>query len=173
MRQILRCAGVGGIIVMLAGCTYRAELERLTPEERTAFYAYNKVMTPRQAHTYLTKATTAERAAYLEEIGLAQRFQALDPEDRATVLAGFPKEGMSGEALRFLWGRPLYERGNPGHYEYWYYWGSAFSLGEHGTSHTEVGSQVTVYLTDGRVVWWRETVPTEPGDEDSKSDRRG
>jgi hypothetical protein len=36
-------------------------------------------------HTYLAKAGTDERMAYLREIGLAQRFQALDPLDRACL----------------------------------------------------------------------------------------
>jgi hypothetical protein len=36
-------------------------------------------------HTYLAKAGTAEFMAYLREIGLGQRFQTLDPLDRACL----------------------------------------------------------------------------------------
>ena len=36
-------------------------------------------MTGIQAHTYLAKTSAAERTAYLQKIGLVQRFQRLDP----------------------------------------------------------------------------------------------
>ena len=66
-------------------------------------------MTAAQTRAYLAKATTAERTAYLSEVGLAQRFQAFDPLDREAVRNGFPRAGMSAEALRFVWG-DLYKR---------------------------------------------------------------
>ena len=47
-------------------------------------------MTGVQTHTYLAKTSAAERTAYLQKIGLVQRFQRLDPIDRETVQNGFP-----------------------------------------------------------------------------------
>jgi len=168
MRQVRRWAGVAGLIVVLAGCTYHTALQRLAPEEQTTFRTYRNVMSTRQAHTYLAKATAAERAAYLEEIGLTQRFQAMSLLDRETVLAGFPRRGMSAEALRFLWGKPHFTEGPSGRYERWQYLGSAFSLVENGNSYTQRGTIMTVYLENGQVEGWLETVPapveTEGGD---------
>ena len=59
-------------------------------------------MTSAQAHAYVAQASAAERTAYLREVGLAQRFAALDPLDREAVQRGFLRVGMSAEALRFV-----------------------------------------------------------------------
>ena len=170
IQQVRRWAGVAALLAVLAGCSYQAAIRQLPPQEQVTFRAYSKVMTSKQARTYLSKATAAERAAYLTEIGLAQRFQALEPLDRETVLSGFPRQGMSAEALRFLWGEPDYARGNRGHYEYWHYLGSSFSLAERGSALSQAGTIMTVYLVDNRVNWWRETVPTPP--ETESGDKR-
>jgi hypothetical protein len=160
LRQFLYCMGLAGLLVALAGCSYRAALERLSPEERNEFYAYRMVMTSSQTRTYLAHETPAARAAYLRNIGLAQRFQGLESLDQESVLAGYIRKGMSSEALRFLWGYPYYIKGNRGHYEYWYYLGSAFDLADRGNSYTEAGTVVTVYLVDNKVDWWIETTPS-------------
>ena len=91
-----------GTIVILTGYTYNAAIQRLSLAEQSEFYTYRHVMTPAQERTYLAKATAAERTAYLSEIGLAQRFQAFDPQDRHTVLSGVPRQGVSAEALFFI-----------------------------------------------------------------------
>jgi hypothetical protein len=160
VQQFLANTVIVGILLTLAGCTYHAVLQRLSPEEQVLFRAYRKVMTTGQAHTYLTKTTAAERAAYLEESGLAQRFQALSPQDRETVLSGFPRQGMSAEALHFLWGAPEYTRGAAKHAAHWYYLGSPFSLAVAGTQYGNLGTMVDVYVIEGRVVWWQEFVPS-------------
>ena len=93
-RQLLLLISVlMGTMVVLTGCTYDAAIQRLSLAEQSEFYTYRRVMTPAQERTYLAKATAAERTAYLSEIGLAQRFQALDPQDRQTVLNGLPRQG--------------------------------------------------------------------------------
>jgi hypothetical protein len=158
------------VVALLPSCTYRTAIQRLSPEEQTTFRAYRKVMSTGQAHTYLHKATAAERMAYLEDIGLTQRFHALEPQDQEAVLSGFPRKGMHANALRFLWGEPLYARGPAGRYEYWKYFGSAFSLAEGGSSYTQAGTIMTVYLIDGHVDWWVETVPAPQ--ETSEGDNR-
>jgi hypothetical protein len=161
-RQVRRWAGLAGLLAILAGCTYQAALRQLPPEEQVTFRMYSKVMTGKQTRTYLSKATAAERAAYLAEIGVAQRFQALEPQDRETVRSGFPRQGMSAEALRFLWGEPSYTGGSAGRYERWYYEGSAFTLGERGSSYAQAGTIVVVHLDKGRVDGWVDVVPTPP-----------
>jgi hypothetical protein len=116
-----------GSIMTLSGCTYAA-IHKLSLDEQAEFYVYRKVMTPSQERVYLAKATAAERTAYLSEIGLAQRFQALDPSDREAVMGGIPRVGMSAEALLFLWGEPYYTSGDASRYAHWYYLGSSLGL---------------------------------------------
>jgi hypothetical protein len=60
---------------------------------------HGSAMTGVQQHIYLGKASAAARTAYLHELGLVQRFQALEPRDRAAVQQGWPQVGMSAEAL--------------------------------------------------------------------------
>src|SRR3989441_8815939 len=97
-----------GTTVLLTGCMYNydAAVGQLSPAEQAEFSLYRQVMTGAQTRTYLAKASAAERTAYLSAIGLAQRFQRLDPQDRETVQSGAPRVGMSAEALRFVWGDP-------------------------------------------------------------------
>lgn len=163
MRRLYRCLASAGLVTALAvltSCSYSTALRQLPPEEQAAFRTYSKAMTTRQAYAYLGKATAAERAAYLQEIGLAQRFQALTPQDRETVLGGLPRQGMSAEALLFLWGEPYYTRGRSGHFEYWHYLGSALALSDRGNVYGQAGTEVVVQLVDGQVRTWLETVPT-------------
>jgi len=154
-RQFLHWAGVLiGTIVVLAGCTYDAALQRLSVAEQAEFHTYKKVMTTPQAHTYLAKASAAERTAYLRQIGLAQRFEALDPLDREAVQSGFPRVGMSAAALRFVWGDPYYTDGDARRSAHWHYLGSSLALGASGNQYNNFGSRVDVYLTDGKIVGW-------------------
>src|SRR6266567_8335968 len=93
-----------GMVVVLAGCTYNAAIQRLSPAEQAEFTLYRHVMTARNVHTYVAQPTAAARTAYLQELGLVQRFQALNPLDQEAIRSGAPRVGMSAEALRFLWG---------------------------------------------------------------------
>ena len=166
VQQALRCAGVMVAMVVLAGCTYEAAVQQLPPPEQTAFRTYRKVMTAGQIRTYLAKGTTAERTAYLQALGVVQRFQALDPHDREAVLAGQPpQKGMSVDALRFLWGEPAYTKGHPGQYEYWYYLGPFMDLARYGNVYSKAGVQVEVYVVAGRVDSWIEFAPDASTDD--------
>jgi hypothetical protein len=71
-----------GLMVVLAGCTYDAAIQRLSPAEQAEFALYRHVMTAGHIHTYVARPTAAARTAYLQELGLVQRFQALDPLDQ-------------------------------------------------------------------------------------------
>jgi hypothetical protein len=159
-----------GVIIVLTGCTYNydAAARQLSPAEQAEFSLYRQVMTGAQAHTYLTKATAAERTAYLSEIGLAQRFQRLDPVDREAVLSGAPRVGMSAEALRFVWGDPADAAGDARYYARWHYLGSSF--GRSKNYHPwETSNRVEVYLANGKVLGWVDTIPEDFGGD---SDRR-
>ena len=166
MRQIrwfFQGAGVVmGTLLVLIGCTYDAAVQRLSLAEQSEFYTYRKIMTTAQEHTYLAKATAAERTAYLSEIGLAQRFQALDPLDRDAVKSGWPRVGMSADALRFVWGDPYATDGDARRYAHWHYLGSSFGLGESGNRYRQSSNRVDVYLVDGHVVGWVDYSPSEP-----------
>jgi hypothetical protein len=159
-----------GTTLLLIGCTYNhdAAVQQLSPAEQREFSTYRQVMTGAQTRTYLAKATAAERTAYLSEIGLAQRFQRLDPQDREAVLSGAPRVGMSAEALRFVWGDPADTAGDARHYSRWHYMGS--SLGRSTSYHPwETSNRVEVYLANGKVLGWVDTIPEDHGGD---SDRR-
>jgi hypothetical protein len=153
-----------GTMVVLTGCTYDAAVRQLSFAEQGEFYTYRQVMTTTQAHTYLGKATAAERTAYLREIGLAQRFQALDPLDREAVQSGWPRPGMSAEALRFVWGEPYYTDGDARRDAHWHYLGSSFGRGNSGNHAWGFGNRVDVYLVAGKVVGWVDVVPSTHDD---------
>jgi hypothetical protein len=167
-RQLLLVISVlMGTTVVLTGCTYDAAIQRLSLAEQSEFYTYRRVMTPAQERTYLAKATAAERTAYLSEVGLARRFQALDPQDRATVLSGLPRPGMSAEALLFVWGEPYYTNGDARRSAHWYYLGSSFGRGNSIYPLGGFGNRVDVYLVAGKVVGW---VDAAPSTEEDKGD---
>jgi len=166
-RQCLRWIGVlFGTLTVLIGCAYDTSVQRLSLAEQSEFHTYSKVMAPSQVHTYLAKATAAERTAYLSQIGLAQRFQALDPADRDIVLSGLPRVGMSAEALLFVWGEPYYTAGDARRYAHWHYLGSSFGLGESGNRYRQGGNLVDVYLVAGHVVGWVDYSPGSDGGEE-------
>jgi len=130
-------------------------MQKLSLEEQAEFQLYRKAMTASQERAYLAKASAAERTAYLRESGLAQRFQALDPLDRDAVRNGFPRVGMSAEALRFVWGEPDHTAGDARRSAHWFYLGSSLALGEYGNRYgNSGGSRVDVYLVNGKVVDW-------------------
>jgi hypothetical protein len=172
LHRFLSLSGLVGVLLVSTGCVPNAAIQHLTPAERTSFDAYSNVMTPKQVNTYLAKATPAERNAYLNEIGLTQRFQALDPQDRESVLIGSIRIGMRADALYFLWGKPYLREGPPGKYERWYYLGSSVNLHQYGNDYSDAGTLTLVQLVDDRVEWWLETVPTDIDAGDNEPVRR-
>ena len=147
-------------LVSLTSCAYDATVRQLSLVEQSEWHIYKKVMTPAQARAYLARANATERTAYLQESGLAQRFQALDPLDREAVQSGFPRVGMSAEALRFVWGEPYYTAGDARRSAHWYYLGSSLALGASGNQYSHFGTQVDVYLVTGKVVGWVDYAPS-------------
>lgn len=162
---LLLCITVG-----LTSCTYETAIGRLSPSEQAELHLYQHMMTSGQIRTYLAQATTTQRTAYLNEIGLAQRFQALDPLDRDAIRSGVPRPGMRAEALRFVWGTPFYTVGRAGYYEHWYYLGSSMGLAASGNQGGGFGNRVDVYLVDDQVAGWVDFAPTT---QDSGSDCQG
>ena len=144
-----------GSLMTLSSCTYAA-IHRLSLDEQAEFATYRKVMTPAQERAYLAQATAAARTAYLQEIGVVQRFQALDPLDRDAVRSGLPRPGMSADALQFLWGDPYATAGDARRYAHWYYLGSSLGLAGAGNLYRAGGDCVDVSLMDGQVVGWVE-----------------
>ena len=159
-RQLVCWAGVLlGTIMVRTGCAYDAAVQQLSLAEQAEFHLYKKVMTPAQARAYVAQASAAERTAYLREVGLAQRFAALDPLDRATVQSGFPRVGMSAEALHFVWGEPYYTEGDARRSPIGITLGSSLALGASGNRHSHFGNRVDVYLVAGRIVGWVDYAP--------------
>ena len=164
MRELRPCVRwvvlLMGSIMTLSGCTYAA-LHTLSLDEQAEFHLYQKVMTPSQERASLAKATVAARTAYRSEIGLAQRFQALDPLDREAVMRGMPRVGMRAEALLFLWGSPYYTAGDASRYAHWYYLGSSLGLADYGNQYYTSGNRVDVYLVAGQVTGWVDYIPSD------------
>jgi hypothetical protein len=166
--------GIVSTLIVLVGCAQQAAIRRLTPTEQQEFRAYSKVMTAKQVRAYLARETTASRAAYLDEIGVSERFQALTAQDQKSVLAGYIRKGMSAEALHFLWGDPYYTKGRPGYYEHWFYQGPSVALAETGNQRYNFGSQVQVIMINGQVDGWLDFIPSHDDDDsDSKGDSGG
>lgn len=155
VRCFLHAPGLVRVIAALTGYASGPTLHGLGPTEETEFRLYSKVMTSAQARTYVAKTTAAERTAYLRALGLVQRFEALDAQDREAILTGGqPRRGMDAVALRFLWGEPLYTTGHPPQSAHWYYRGSSLTLAARGNNDGSWGSWVDCYLVAGRVVGW-------------------
>jgi hypothetical protein len=153
-----------GTMLLLTSCAhnYDAAVQQLSPAEQIEFAIYRHIMTGTQTRTYLAKTTAAERTAYLSAIGLAQRFQRLDPVDRETVQSGAPRVGMSADALLFVWGEPADTAGDARYYARWHYFGS--SLGRSTNYHTwEMSNRVEVYLAKGKVLGWVDFIPEGSG----------
>jgi hypothetical protein len=117
-------------------------------------------MTGVQEHTYLGKATAAERSAYLRALGLVQHFEALDPLDQQAVRSGSPRVGMSAEALLFVWGEPYDTVGDARQSAHWHYLGSSFARGRSRHPLGGFGNRVDVYLVGGKVLGWVDVAPT-------------
>ena len=149
-----------GSVMTLSGCTYAA-MHKLSLDEQAEFFVYKKVMTPSQERAYLAKATAAERTAYRSEIGLAQRFQALDPLDREAVMSGLPRVGMRAEAFLFLWGSPYYTAGDASRYAHWYSLGSSLGLADYGNQYYYAGNRVDISLVAGQVTGWVDSIPSD------------
>jgi hypothetical protein len=143
-----------GTILACTGCAYDAIVQRLSLAEQAEFHLYKKVMTPAQTRAYLARSSAAERTAYLREVGLAQRFEALEPLDRAAVQSGFPRVGMSTAALLFVWGEPFYTAGDARRAAHWHYLGSSLGLGASGNQYSNSGNRVDVYIVAGRIMGW-------------------
>jgi hypothetical protein len=169
--NVLYGLGILCVLAALSGCATYYQAKHLSPDEQAEFHIYRKVMTAPQIRTYLAQTSAAERTAYLEQLGLMQRFDALEPQDRDAVAAGYIRQGMSADALRFLWGRPSRTSGHTDHYEHWYYYGPLPSLVETGSRRYDAGTRVDVYLVDNRVKWWLESVtPNVDDDADDQGD---
>ncbi|ETX03218.1 MAG: hypothetical protein ETSY1_00675 [Candidatus Entotheonella factor] len=159
------------LFAALTGCAYHQAVNKLSPQEQSTFRAYQKVINGSQARTYLSKPTPVERQAYLQDIGVVQRFEALDQQDQDAILKGYIRKGMHADALNFLWGRPQRKEGNTGKWEHWFYSGHISDLVAYGNSPYNAGTSVEVFLVDNQVEWWFEGA-TESID-DPGIDRKG
>lgn len=154
---------VGIVCILLTGCvTTQNQIRELPPEEQPLYRAYSRLMTNRQNHTYLSLQTPQERAAYAREIGVAQRLEALPPNEQKAVLNGVMRKGLSRDALHMIWGRYCWKEG-PEWNEHWYYYGDTMSLSEIGWHCSPESTVTEVLLIDGVVQWWKETIPDPPG----------
>jgi hypothetical protein len=156
-------------LVLLTACA-GLDYQHLPTVEQELYRAYSQIMSSGQRRAFLALSTTAEREAFAKEIGIAQRFNALTPEEQQAARHGQAFKGMSDEALRFVWGDPCRERG-PAAHQTWIYEGPVFSLPSPGWNcSSHVDTYTEVQLVNGKVQWWIERVPTGKG---RRGGRRG
>lgn len=148
------------VLLGLTACASDAAFRQLAPAEQAEFALYRRRLTGWQEHAYLAKPTAAARTAYLQELGVPQRFQALDPLDQQAVRSGWPRVGMSAEALLFVWGDPAYTDGDARRAAHWHYLGSSFGRSGSGNPPGGFGNRVDVYLAEGKIVGWVDVAPT-------------
>jgi hypothetical protein len=149
-------------LLMLVGCAGR-DYRTLPVEEQQLYRAYSQVMTGAQSKQYLALSRASDRQAYAKEIGVAQRLEALSPQEQEAVRGGVVFNGMSAEALEFVWGTPCRREG-PKTDERWYYEGPAFALPEVGWNCSSSDATfVEARLSDGKLDWWKERIRTRPG----------
>src|SRR5262249_52732855 len=127
--------------------------------EQAEFALYRHVMTAGQVRTYVAQPTAAARTAYLQELGLVQRFQTLAPLDQEAIRSGTPRVGMSADALRFLWGEPYTTAGDAHRYARGQYLGSSLNRSASGYHPWDFGNRVEVYLVGGKVEGWVDMPP--------------
>lgn len=157
---------IGGLLsvtwLILAGCASQHSYQHLPTAEQELYRAYSQVMTLKQSQTYLSLSTAAQRQAYAREVGVSQKLDALSPEERQAVLHGDVFKGMSGDALRFVWGDPCRKEGPPA-YQTWYYHGPVFSLPGAGWNCSGGADTITeVTLVNGKVDGWIEHISERP-----------
>jgi hypothetical protein len=81
--------------------------------------------------------------------------------DQEAIRAGWPRPGMSADALFFLWGEPYSTAGDARWSAHWYDLGSSLDLAMRGKQYRNFGNRIAVYLMDGRVVGWVDAAPSD------------
>lgn len=92
-------------VLMGTGCASK-KLNRLSDTEFDHFYALKPFMEEEQEKVFLKKKTEEERNAYLQEIGLWDRFYSLTPDERERVLTGKVELGWTKNMVLMAWGPP-------------------------------------------------------------------
>ena len=91
--------------LLATGCWER-KVKHLTSAEFDHYYALKPFMEEDQRKVYLKKKTEDERNAYLQELGLWERFYSLSPHEREQVLTGKVELGWTKQMVLMAWGPP-------------------------------------------------------------------
>lgn len=147
---------VEGLVALVAvGCGAAYSYLRLPAGERRLFEIYSVSMTTAQQAEYLSRTTSADRAAYAEALGVHQRFLALPEGERDAVLRQSLMAGMSANALLMSWGDPWYRVRLGEDTEEWVYF-------PYFSRHLPPSLGYRIYLTGGRVSDWVQFVLPAP-----------
>lgn len=90
---------------LTAGC-WQNKVKNLSATEFDHYYALRPFMDEDQRKTYLKYKTEEERNAYLQELGLWDRFYKYGPEDRDAIVAGDVQVGWTKDMVLMAWGAP-------------------------------------------------------------------
>ncbi len=92
-------------LLLGVGCGGK-KVKRLSDNEFDHYYALKPFMEDDQEKQYLKLKTEEERNAYLQEIGLWDRFYSLTPDERERVLTGKVELGWTKNMVLMAWGPP-------------------------------------------------------------------
>ncbi|MCB9781033.1 MAG: hypothetical protein H6742_20860 [Alphaproteobacteria bacterium] len=93
-----------------AAAGWQARVKFLSDTEFEHYYALRAYMTEEQKKTYLKMKTEEERNAFLQELGLWDRFYQYDEAAREKIVSGRVEEGWTKDKLEMAWGVPFDKR---------------------------------------------------------------
>ena len=93
------------LLITSAGCTQR-RIKRLTNDEYNHYYALKVWMTDEERDTFLKRKIEEDRNAFLQELGLWDRFYRYSELERSEIIEGEVEVGWTKDKVLMAWGRP-------------------------------------------------------------------
>jgi len=87
------------------GCTQR-RIKRLSDDEYTHYSALRVWMTEEEQAAFLKRKLEEDRNAFLQELGLWERFYQYSERERALIVEGEVELGWTKDKVLMAWGRP-------------------------------------------------------------------
>lgn len=97
------------VLMLSMGCSYTRHIKNLSGTEFDHYYALRVYMNEDQRRTYLKMETEEERNAYLQQLGLWDRFYDYSELEREEILSGEVGVGWTKDKVYMAWGTP-YDR---------------------------------------------------------------
>jgi len=102
------------LVLVMSACSWKSRVKYLSDTEFDHYYALRVYMDDGQKKTYLKMKTEEERNAYLQKLGLWDRFYKYEPHIRELIVSGDVQVGWTKDMLYMSWGAPYDLRKLPG-----------------------------------------------------------